>query len=73
MKVLSHRKMSFYNPRLHVELSPESSPILLFEGTYTHSFSGESRQTPRYEYNQVLYRLDLDDPALAPARGDKIP
>lgn len=73
VKVLSHRKMSFYNPRLHVELSPESSPILLFEGTYTHSFSGESRQTPRYEYNQVLYRLDLDDPALAPARGDKIP
>ena len=24
--------------------------------------------TPRYNYNQILYRLDLDDPRLLPAR-----
>ncbi len=68
VKVLSHRRLSFYNPRLHAEFTPEDSPVLLFEGTYTHSFSGEPRQTPRHDYNQILYRLDLDDPALAPAR-----
>lgn len=69
VKVLSHRKLTFYNPRLHPEFTPADSPVLLFEGTYTHSFSGEPRQTPRYDYNQILYRLDLDDPKLAPARG----
>lgn len=70
VKVLSHRKLTFYNPRLHPEFTPEDSPILLFEGTYTHSFSGEPKQTPRHDYNQILYRLDLDDPKLAPARGE---
>jgi hypothetical protein len=25
--------------------------------------------TVRFNHNQILYRLDLDDPALAPARG----
>ncbi|MBL9152561.1 MAG: hypothetical protein JNK37_08755 [Verrucomicrobiales bacterium] len=68
VKVLSHRRLTFYNPRLHPDLTPAGSPILLFEGTYTHSFSKETRQTPRHDYNQILYRLDLDDPALAPAR-----
>jgi hypothetical protein len=35
---------------------------IFFEGTYTHSFSGNSEQTPRYDYNQIMYRLELDDP-----------
>lgn len=70
VKVLSHQAHSFYNPRLHPEFTAEDSPILLFEGTYTQSFSGAPTKTPRHEYNQVLYRLDLDDPRLAPARGE---
>ncbi|MBI3860545.1 MAG: hypothetical protein HY290_01470, partial [Planctomycetia bacterium] len=38
---------------------------IFFEGTYTHTFSGNPHETtPRYEYNQVMYRLDLDDPRL---------
>jgi hypothetical protein len=68
VKVLSHRKLTFYNPRLHPEFTPEHSPVLLFEGTYCQTFSGEPRHTPRHDYNQILYRLDLDDPELAPAR-----
>jgi hypothetical protein len=67
VRVLSHEKQTFYNPRLHPEFTPAGSPILLFEGTYTISFSGNDQPTPRYEYNQVLYRLDLDDPRLASA------
>jgi hypothetical protein len=62
VKVLSHNNQTFYNPRLHPELTPEGSPILLFEGTYTHTFADQAVPTPRYEYNQMLYRLDLDDP-----------
>lgn len=69
VKVLSHDNYTFYNPRLHPEFTPEGSPILIFEGTYTADFADRPPPTPRYNYNQMLYRLDLDDPALALARG----
>ncbi|MGI9245049.1 MAG: hypothetical protein ACR2RV_29870 [Verrucomicrobiales bacterium] len=64
VKVLSHTSYTFYNPHLHAEISPEGSPILLFEGTYTNSFSDNPTRTARYDYNQILYRLDLDDPRM---------
>jgi hypothetical protein len=69
VKVVSHDNYTFYNPRLHPEFTPEDSPVLLFEGTYTVMFADRPAPAPRYDYNQILYRLDLDDPALAPARG----
>lgn len=64
VKVVTHEQYTFYNPRLHPEFTPEDSPILLFEATYTKQFSKTSAATPRHDYNQILYRLDLDDPAL---------
>ncbi len=67
LKVLSHQHYTFYNPELHPEFTPPESPLLFFEGTYSITFSDGHRPTPRYDYNQMLYRLDLDDPALAPA------
>jgi hypothetical protein len=70
VKVLSHENYTFYNPRLHPEFTPDDSPILLFEGTYTVQFADKPEPTPRYDYNQILYRLDLDDPALAPAHKE---
>jgi len=73
IKVLSHDNYTFYNPRLHVELTPAESPVLLFEGTYTQQFANKPFPTPRYDYNQVLYRLDLDDPALRPAQTGGTP
>ena len=69
VKVLSHDNYTFYNPRLHPDFTPADSPILLFEGTYTQQFANRPRPTPRYDYNQILYRLDLDDPLLKPAQG----
>lgn len=69
VKVLSHENYTFYNPRLHPEFTPDGSPLLFFEGTYTAQFSDNKQPTPRYDYNQILYRLDLDDPALQPAQG----
>ncbi|EEF62677.1 signal peptide protein [Pedosphaera parvula Ellin514] len=68
VKILSHNRYTFYNPRLHPEFTSDNSPILIFEGTYTMEFSGNSNPTPRYDYNQILYRLDLDDPRLKPAQ-----
>jgi hypothetical protein len=43
----------------------EGDRIIFFEGTYTHTFSGNPDQTPRYDYNQIMYQLDLSDPRLA--------
>jgi hypothetical protein len=69
VKVLSHKNYTFYNPRLHPEFTPAESPILLFEGTHSTFLADRPDPTPRYDYNQILYRLDLDDPKLAPARA----
>jgi hypothetical protein len=68
IKVVSHDNYSFYNPRLHQDFTDPGSSILLFEGTYTTTFADRPQPTPRYDYNQILYRLDLDDPALKPAQ-----
>jgi len=68
VKVLSHNNYTFYNPRLHLEFTPEGSSSLFFEGTYTMQFANKPTPTPRYDYNQILYRLDLDEPALKPAQ-----
>ncbi len=67
VKVLTHENYTFYNPRLHPEFTPAGSPVLFFEGTYTKEFAKHAHPTPRYDYNQILYRLDLDDPGLEPA------
>ncbi|MDW8308603.1 MAG: hypothetical protein RMK20_04435 [Verrucomicrobiales bacterium] len=68
VKILSHENYTFYNPRLHPEFTAPNSPMVIFEGTFSQMFADRPPPTPRYDYNQVLYRLDLDDPALAPAR-----
>lgn len=65
VKVVTHTNYTFYNPRLHPEFTPADSSILLFEATYTKQFTDHAEATPRHDYNQILYRLDLDDPALA--------
>ncbi len=66
VKVVTHENYTFYNPRLHPEFTAADSPVLMFEGTYTMQFADRPPPTPRYDYNQILYRLDLDDPALTP-------
>lgn len=72
VQVVTHDNYTFYNPKLHPEFSPLGSPVLLFEGTYTRQFSKTNVATPRYEYNQVLYRLDLDVlPSLELMRSEK--
>lgn len=68
VKVVSHDNYTFYNPRIHPEFTAADSPILIFEATFTQQFADKPAPVARQDYNQVLYRLDLDDAALEPAR-----
>jgi len=68
VKVVTHHNYTFYNPCLHPGFTKEDSGLLLFEATFTSEFADRPFPAARYNYNQVLYRLDLDDPALAAAR-----
>ena len=72
VKVVTHNKYSFYNPKQDPMFDQDGGRRIYFEGTYTNSFSGNPDQTPRYDYNQIMYRLDLSDPRIAlprPAPG----
>ncbi|MDZ4288041.1 MAG: hypothetical protein U0984_08785 [Prosthecobacter sp.] len=68
VKIATHPRYSFYNPRHHPFFDQQGGRLIYFEGTYTETFSGNPVPTPRYDYNQIMYRLDLDDPRLEAAR-----
>lgn len=59
VKILTHDRYSFYNPKHHSFMDIDGGKTIFFEGTYSHSFSGNDKPTPRYDYNQLMYRLDL--------------
>ena len=65
VKIVTHDDYSFYNPVQNDEFDQEGGRIIYFQGTYTMTFSGTTVPTPRYDYNQIMYRLDLSDPRLA--------
>lgn len=64
VKILTHDRYSFYNPKQHPMFDKHGGRVIYFEGTYVNTFSGNPDRTPRYDYNQVMYRLDLSDPRL---------
>jgi hypothetical protein len=63
-KIVTHNDYSFYNPKQHPYFAKDDGRTLFFEATYTSSFSGNKHPTPLYDYNQIMYRLQLDDPRL---------
>jgi hypothetical protein len=63
-KVASHPDYSFYNPCHHPFFDQDGGRTIYFQGTYTAEFSRAKFKTPRYDYNQLMYRLDLSDPRL---------
>ncbi|MCX7885690.1 MAG: hypothetical protein N3B01_00325 [Verrucomicrobiae bacterium] len=68
-KIVTHDRYSFYNPVHHSFFDQEGGRFIYFEGTYAETFSGNPVPTPRYDYNQIMYRLDLADQRLRlPAR-----
>ena len=64
-KIVTHDNYSFYNPRHHPMFDKENGRVIFFEGTYTSGFTSNPNPTPRYDYNQIMYKLDLCDPRLA--------
>ncbi len=76
IKVASHDRgaggdYTFYNPTSHPFFDQEGGRFIYFQGTYANTFSGNPNQTPLYDYNQMMYRLDLAAiPPLTPRRGD---
>jgi hypothetical protein len=68
VKVVSHPRYSYYNPVHHGFFDKEGGRVIFFEGTYTLEFSGNPIAPARYDYNQLMYRLELDHPALKPAQ-----
>lgn len=68
VKIVTHDRYSFYNPAQHAFFDEDGGRRIHFEGTYSFTFSGRQSRTPHYDYNQILYRLDLADPRLAPAQ-----
>lgn len=64
-KIVTHDEYTFYNPTQHPIFDKENGRIIYFEGTYTNTFTRiPVNATPRYNYNQIMYRLDLDDERL---------
>jgi hypothetical protein len=67
-KVATHDNYTFYNPVLHPEAFRGDSPVIHFEGTYVTTFTNNQQPTPRWDYNQVLYQVDLSQPAFRAAK-----
>jgi hypothetical protein len=63
-KIITHDHYSFYNPVQHPFFEQQGGRIVYFEGTYATTFSRDNDPTPRYDYNQIMYRLDLGDARL---------
>ncbi|HZM04564.1 MAG TPA: hypothetical protein VFC44_16285 [Candidatus Saccharimonadales bacterium] len=68
-KIITHANKAndphdFYNPVQHSFFDQEGGRVIYLEGSYVNTFSGNPRPTPYYEYNQIMYRLELSDPRL---------
>lgn len=68
-QIVTHDRYSFYNPTHHAFFDQDGGRLIYFEGTYAQTFSGREEPTPFYDYNQIMYRLDLADPRLKAAQG----
>jgi len=63
-KIVTHDRYSFYNVTQHPYFDQDGGRLIYFESTYTDAFANPKDVTPRYNYNQIMYRLALDDPRL---------
>jgi len=55
--VAQHDNM-LYNPTQHPFFDQDNGQIIYFEGTYAN-FWGQGSNKARYDYNQLMYKLDL--------------
>jgi hypothetical protein len=56
---------SFYNPMQHPEFDRDGGREIFLEGTLSLLFAEPAApRIPAYDYNQMMYKLSLDDPRL---------
>jgi hypothetical protein len=63
-RVVKFDHYTMYNVAHHPFFDQENGRLIYFEGTYTREFSDAPVATPRYNYNQLMHRLDLADARL---------
>ena len=63
-KIVTHDNYAFYNVAQRDFFDEDGGRLIYFEGTYTNTFSGTEVETPFFNYNQIMYRVDLADPRL---------
>ena len=57
VEIIHHEEYNFYNVASHPFFNQESGRVIYLEGTYTDSFTNAPEKTPRYNYNQIMYRV----------------
>lgn len=68
VKVASHEDYSLYNPTHLYFFDQEGGRIIYFDGCYSVAFSkNRKNRTELYDYNMIMYRLDLSDPRIKKA------
>jgi len=75
-KIITHANKpgdahDFYNPVHHPFFDRDGGRVIYLEGSYVNTFSGNPHPTPYYEYNQIMYRLDLSDRRLKLPRDER--
>jgi len=63
-RIVKYDHYTMYNVAHHAFFDQENGRLIYFEGSYTREFSDAPVATPRYNYNQLMYRLDLADARL---------
>ncbi|TCM99630.1 F5/8 type C domain-containing protein [Paenibacillus sp. BK033] len=62
-KIITHNNYTFYNPAHDEFFDKAGGRYIYLEATYTNTFT-DHEPTPRYNYNQIMYKLDLANPDL---------
>ncbi|WP_242698511.1 FIMAH domain-containing protein [Bacillus sp. SD088] len=70
-KIVTHNNYTFYNVAHDEFFDKDGGRTIFFEGTYTNTFT-DHEPIPRYNYNQMMYKLDLTNPnlTLEPSDGE---
>ena len=63
-KIITHDHYSFYEVVQHQEFDQQGGRLIYFSGTYSDFLAHPTNITPRYDYNVIMYRLDLADSRL---------
>lgn len=69
-KIITHNKTDFYNIARHSYFDKDNGREIYFEGTYVAMFGNVGNPTPYYDYNQIMYKLDLGDARLDSVKID---